>query len=302
LLNHKIPIGLISYSNGEPNKLKLISEISTSREDIKKKSLPKGSERYWAKYVDATPHLIWTLLDVAFKLNDNDDRRSKIWEIFFDEFYVPKENQNKLEEFESKVYFWDREPMKPLSTTIKQLKKKVESEELTIEEGIKILKTRIDHNFTGDNLYHSYRKNYFPLLDHLGLWDDQAYLTELGYELHKKGKLHGATSNTFRDYLAKIFLVEGKHLDLILDIEKFTRNVNVNSSEEARKIAYANLEEKGLVQKNPNRATSECAGKFFSNELQLWVHLGLLNKNGSYYIKNKGFMFNWEEITRMISL
>lgn len=303
VMNEKLPIGLIIYKNDNTSDLELAFDIqNTAIGQIKTKTLAKES-RYWAKYVDTTPHLIWLLLDVAFKEESSEDRRKKIWETFFDTYYFPKYNQERLEIFNSFIKTFDGKGfLKPFSKVIGTLIKEVENNEISESEAISKIHDRIDHNFVGDNLFNSYRKNYFPFLDHLGLWDEQANLTEIGYELHKIGKLHGPTSKNFKDHLAKLILVEGKHLDLILDIEKYTRNKNFESSEEARIAAYDKLEEKGLVKKNPNRSPSE-SKKYFSNEMQLWTHLGILDKEGrTQFVSNKGFLFNWEEITRIISI
>ena len=127
-----------------------------------------------------------------------------------------------------------------------------------------------------------------------------ACITPLGYDLHKTGKLHGPVSKAFKDHLARVILVEGKHLDLILDIEKYTRNKPLRASLEARQRVYDKFEEKGLVKQNPNRSASG-SRKNFSNEMQLWVHLGVLRKTGSSYFQpGKGFDFDWRAITRII--
>lgn len=301
-LNEKVPIGLISYKNDDPSQVQILKEISLDIE-IESRTSAKEDSRYWAKYMDTTPHLIWTLLDIAFKLEDNDDRRKKIYRKFFDDYYFPLESRETLQVFDSKIKLWDGTAMRPFSVTIKKLQNNIEEGTTTREEALAKIRHESNPSFTKDNLYNSYRKNYFPFLDHLGLWDDQGYLTERGYELHKQGKLHGPTSKTFKDYLTKTILVDGKHLDLILDIERSTRNQPFSTSEEARKHAYHDLEQRGLVKKNPGRAMSEDGGKFFSNEMQLWTHLGVLKKeDGTQYVSARGFLFDWDEITRIISM
>jgi hypothetical protein len=298
-LNEKIPVGLISYNNNDPTKLTLLRDISTNNITLNKSQMPRDT-RYWAKYIDTTPNLIWLILDLAFKTESTGDRRKIIWESFFNKYYFPINKRNQFEAFESEIKLWDRKPMKPFSKILIDLNRKI-VQGLSHEEARRILAQKINPNSTQDNLFNSYRKNYFPFIDHLGLWDDNANLTDLGYELHKNGKLNGSTSNAFKDCLAKIILIQGKHLDLILDIEKATRNQDFKTSEEARIHAYNLLETKGLVKKNENRSI-EGNKKYFSNEMQLWSHLNILVKDSNrYFIPKKGFTFNWEEITRIIS-
>ena len=253
-LNKKIPIGLISYSDDDPSELKLLLEILVPEKNLKRGHLQRDS-RYWAKYVDATPDLIWTLLDLASSIQEREDRSKTIWRVFFDKYYYPEKFRDKLEIFDSKIKFWDGTSyLKPFSSTITELNKEVKEGRLSAEAAKKIISEKINPDFVGDNLFNSYKKNYFPLMDHLGLWDDQLHLSEIGYELHKIGKLHGSTSKSFKDHLTKVILIRGKHLDLILDIEKSTRNEKLENSEEARRHAYHELEGRGLVKKNPNRA------------------------------------------------
>jgi len=298
-LSEKLPVGLISYKNSDPGELEILSEITTEAE-VEQKSAPRNT-RYWAKYVDTCPHLVWILLNIAFNLESEGDRRKEIYRKFFDEFYFPEEHWDQLQIFDSRIVYWDGSPMHPFSTTIRKLNRDINNGDLTRGEALHKIREKIDHNFVGDNLYNSYRKNYFPFLDHLRLWDDQGFLTPLGYDLHKTGKLHGPTSKAFKDHLARIILIEGKHLDLILDIEKYTRNKPLETSLEARTHVYDKFEEKGLVKQNPKRSVSGMR-KNFSNEMQLWVHLGVLRKTGnSYFQRKKGFDFDWGEITRIIS-
>jgi hypothetical protein len=114
--------------------------------------------------------------------------------------------------------------------------------------------------------------------------------------------LHKPTSKYFQDFLAKVTLIEGKHLELINDIEKFTRNKLFQTKNDAIKDLLDYFENNGYIKKNPNRAQTG-ARKFLQSEFQLWGKLCLANKEGaSYFIPEKGFAFNWKEITRIISL
>ena len=162
---------------------------------------------------------------------------------------------------------------------LKKWKEQIEEGTLSREEALNQLRIATNIEGTGDITYWQIRKNFFPFIDHIGAWDEFGYLTEVGYELHKIGKIHGPTSKTFYDYVAKILLIEGKHLDLILDIEKFTRNKGFEDRDSAIENVIEKLIEKGLI--------SGQGAKKFTNEFQLWGQLGLVFKeSGSYYASN----------------
>jgi hypothetical protein len=302
-INSKFPIGLVVYKNDNPLDLEIVKEIDN---DLNPRTMTDNRNvgSYWATYKDSNPHTIWLLLDIAYNLDERTDRKDKIWEEFFDNYYCPKNKKYNGEECVSNVNHWNEGFGKGFSETFKPLKDDFKDNRITLGQLTQEIDNIIGKNNTGDSLYKSYSKNRMPLLAHLGLWDEQYYLTESGYDLHKTGKIYGPNSNVFKDKLAKIILIEGKHLDLILDIENSTRNKNFNSVGDAKKEVTDQLEDKGLIKRNPNRSPDPNNAKDdFESEFQLWNKVGFVLKQGrSFYIKNKGFNFDWSEITRILSL
>ena len=133
---------------------------------------------------------------------------------------------------------------------------------------------------------------------------NQKYLTDEGYEFHKQGKIHNPTTSAFQDYFAKVVLVNGKHLDLIVDLEEFIKpycKQKNQTSSGAREYVFNEFYKKGYVTQNPNRTKLGKRTKtYFSDEFALWDKLNFINKTEkSAYTSNHGFDFNWREITRI---
>jgi hypothetical protein len=302
-IENKIAVGLVVYSVNNYKNVAIEVDVTTP-------NIPSTSTRednpgnYWAAWRDVPPHQVWLLLDEAYKMGDYANRLEKVWQNFFDTYYFPPGNRETIQPTESKIYMWDGiNKLLPFEVKKKELRERVQAGQLTVEEAIrKIKQDASSRPEIRDNLYKDYKKNAKNFLTHLGLWDDEAHLTEVGFELHKVGKLHKPTSKYFQDFLAKVTLIEGKHLELINDIEKFTRNKLFQTKNDAIKDLLDYFENNGYIKKNPNRAQTG-ARKFLQSEFQLWGKLCLANKEGaSYFIPEKGFAFNWKEITRIISL
>jgi hypothetical protein len=195
----------------------------------------------------------------------------------------------------------DGTPFLVLSKTKINLKKKVDNGNLTEKEAFFILKKKTDPTFVGDNLFNSYKKNYITLLKNLQLIDDDGHLSEQGMNLHRVGKLHGQLGETFKNCFTNILCFEGKHLELILDVEKLTRNVNFNNVQEAISFIHKEYIKKGLFKPNPGRGDGKKT--FLKYERIIWGHLGLLDKiNRGQYTDNAGFNFNWHNIAKICSI
>jgi hypothetical protein len=293
-IKNKMPVALVVYDYQNPTNI-LIHKEPTVEINIGQLTLSEAqSGRYWAKWIDLPLHALWVLLDISYKIDDEGDRKRNIWNKFFLEYVYPEQYRNQFEEYESEIQLVNGEKYKPMRKKLAKWKKQIEDGILTREEALNELSVSTNIQGTGDITYWQYRKNFFPFIDHIGAWDEFGYLTEIGYELHKIGKIHGPTSRTFYDYVAKILLIEGKHLDLILDIEKYTRNKGFDNRDIAIENVIEKLIEKGLI--------SGQGAKKFTNEFQLWGQLGLVFKeSGSYYVRNKGFNFDWEKITSLLA-
>ncbi|CEP43682.1 hypothetical protein [Paraclostridium sordellii] len=310
-LNKKIPLGLISYNPNDINDVKLLAEIDISKENIPKtKELKPGT--YWATFRDTYPDAIWRILDIAYNMEiDEYNRKSKVWDKFYkgyllpipDEFFEKEEIDSDLWLESIKTYRWDKDEKQFIGEDdLKKAKEAVESGEKDIELALNEIKNKFINPSGKDNKSDQLKKNNLNLINHLGLWDDQANLTTIGLDLHRVGKLYGSTSNMFIDYLAKIILIEGKHLDLILEVDGIIKdNIETKSTKnEAIENLYEIMDSQGKIKKNPNRSQSSTRD-FLESEQQLWGKLGILNKKGiSYFVKGKGYNFNWDRITSLL--
>ena len=290
-----MPIGLIVYDSQNPTKILVHKEpvLKIKKSKMSKKSANEG--RYWAKWLDFPTQAIWILLDLAYTIDTNTkDKKKAIWDEFFLTYIYPKKYHNKFDSYNTGIVNDNGKPYRPLQDKLKKWKEGITDGSTTNKNALDELKAATDmSNQKGDRPYTHGRKNSFPFLNNLGVWDDFGNLSEIGYELHKIGKIHGSQSKTFIDALSKVVMLDGKHLDLILDIEKYTRNKKFDTRKNAISHVIDELTKKGLI--------SGKGSKEFSNEFQLWGRLGLVKKIGSsYYIKNKGFNFNWERITSLI--
>jgi len=206
----------------------------------------------------------------------------------------PAKFRNQFEPYNSPIINMNGEYYKPLEGKLKKWGNNIQNGSITESIALKELNKATNINGTGDIYYWQIRKNFFPFINHIKAWDEYGYLTDIGYEIHKIGKIHGATSQVFYDYIAKILLTEGKHLDLILDIEKYTRNKLFENKDKAIEFVIEKLIKKGLLSGNGN--------KRLSNEFQLWGHLNLVRKiSNTYYTKHKGIKFNWDKITSLLN-
>jgi hypothetical protein len=291
----KMPIGLIIYDYREPKDILIYQEpnIEIAKTSLSINEISKG--RYWAKWVDLPLHALWVILDISYNLGEvNGDRLRKVWDKFFLDYVYPKQFRNQFNPFNSSIMNMNGNFYKPMEKKLQKWNDAIINGTISQDTALEELKKSTDIDGTGDIYYWQIRKNFFPFIHHIKAWDEYGYLTDIGYEIHKIGKIHGPTSQLFYDYIAKILLTEGKHLDLILDIEKYTRNKSFENKDKAIEFVIENLIKKGLLSGNGN--------KKLSNEFQLWGHLNLVTKiSNTYYSKNKGINFNWDRITSLLN-
>ena len=293
-ISHKMPIALVVYDHENITNIVAYIEpsVEISETTLNKKEASSG--RYWAKWLDLPLHALWILVDISY--NDKikgEDRKRAIWDSFFLTYIYPKPFREQFNAYDSSIKLVNGKNYQPMHKKLKKWKELIDKKILTQEQAISELRKATNIEGKGDITYWQYRKNFLPFIDHLAIWDEFGYLTEVGYEVHRVGKIHGATSKTFYNYIAKLVLLQGKHLDLILDIEKYTRNLSFKNQDEALENIIKNLKSKGLISGEGN--------KKFQNEFQLWGQLGLIKKIGrGYYVKNNGFNFDWGRITMLL--
>ena len=122
-------------------------------------------------------------------------------------------------------------------------------------------------------------KNYMKAVDHLDLWDSNYILTESGRKYLNIGLNYGANSEELFLYFGKLFLEDGNHFDLIMDLEKSIKGELFESNTKAREFSQKYMEEMGLYKRNPSRAVKEGNTKIFQNEFQLWGKLNIFKDN-----------------------
>ena len=303
----KVPIGLVSY-NHESMDLKILVDIINL--DLETKT-EKGYGRYWAKFIDTNPHIVYLALKISATNNfDSQNRKEAVWKTFFDKYILPDKHRLTLDHIESVIDHWGIKKLEPFINKKKELRGLVKSGFFTRAEAIEELlehtsnegRPSLSSSTQGDNLYKSYRKNYFTFLDHLKLWDENANLTQLGNELYEIGKTYGYNSEKYFFKFAQIFLVQGKHYDLIQDIKKYSHGLEFDSITDAKKHVFSKFEDAGLIKRNIARAVEAGRTKLFSMQFQAWTKLGIIsNKPSERYTSGFGFNFNEKRIEEILN-
>lgn len=316
-INKILPVGLIIYDI-TTNKPSLRFEIETTIESI---NISDFEGTYWATFRDSYPDSVWRILDIAYITEKQENRKKLIWDHFYYKYLLPipldfwtKGNLDDWSNY-SKTYTWDDSiPQIIGKTTVNNLKNKLNNGSITLANAKTILKNKYFGAKSGDVPYNQLQKNIFNFINNLNLLNDFFYLTDTGFDLHKVGKLYGSTSQIFKDSLARVVLIHGKHLDLILEISKLQKKIinclksgslTVPSSINERKFVLQEIENdfynNGKLKINSARITSG-SRDFLSSEFQLWGGLGLVEKNSSrsYYTEGIGFNYNWDKITDIL--
>ena len=300
----KLPIGLVRYEIDAEKKISIERLVDIDIDLLLDKKTEKGFGRYWAKFIDTCPEAIYLSLDVskAHKSDNVGNKRGwEIWKIFFDKYYFPIENQNTLNHKPSKIIYWNNEPMNPFINKKKDLLKLVKEKNISKEAALEELKqhtfyggrpTRSDST-QGDNLFKSYRKNLFTFISHLGLWDENFNLTDIGEKYYIFGKKYGGHSKEFTNYIGKLMLTEGRLYEFIKDLKHYS-NPDLDYTN-AKKDIFDKFENDGLVKRNFGRARVKNRTKLFGMELQAVSHLGILPSRNRWIV-GKGFNFDDNKI------
>lgn len=155
----------------------------------------------------------------------------------------------------------------------------------------------------------SWGKNYRNFVTHLGwlLPGPDGRLTAEGLEAHHVGHLYGSDSRVFLDHIARGVLVAGKHLVLINAINAYQDSLKSIPTPERQWLdeVELHLENEGLLKRNPGRhaaAKKKVVREFMKSEKTLWRKLELVVPNGGrVFHRSRGFIFNWERITSLVS-
>ncbi|NOR55166.1 MAG: hypothetical protein GQ531_03060 [Sulfurovum sp.] len=299
-----LPIGLILYNDDEAKDVEIRVDISPELQ-ITSKGSATSEGRFWAKHSDLPLHGLWLLLDVAYGANNMHDKKAEVKKVFTDKYYFPPAHQTTLDIIPTEIRKHDGSFLLHMNKIKNALKKAVDDGLKTEEDALAELVEKGSPGIA-DNRTDKTLRAWFPFFIQMNLWDDHCNLTEDGYELHKYGKIHGPNSETFKFYFAKLLLINGKHLELIIEVEKLTRNKDFTSTDDAITSLRSTLIRSGQFRENPNRSAEEDASfhstKFLKYERIIWGWLGFIPKGRDdvQYIAEKGFNFDWERITNIL--
>lgn len=142
------------------------------------------------------------------------------------------------------------------------------------------------------------QRNAFYALRHCGLIDSRGGITLAGLELLHVGKVYGPDSVAFLTLLSRRVLVEGRHLDLILWVEKQSARLSLRTKKTSNTYLAAldtSLVAEGVI--SP-RTKGSSKAHFLRDEPKLWNKLGLLDKKigPQYFYPGEGYRFNWRRI------
>ncbi|MBE5825220.1 MAG: hypothetical protein E7307_01150 [Butyrivibrio sp.] len=155
--------------------------------------------------------------------------------------------------------------------------------------------------------YKAEKQNYKIPMCQLGLWEPETgHITEKGRILLEVSKRHGDSSNVYMNYLAKMILIDGKHLDLIKDLDEFQKSrpeLVPETSVEFFILFDDYMEEKNsLGTRKPSARTTGAKKAYVRDEPKLWNKFGIINSGGKgrYFIPFKGIDFNWDKINEIL--
>ncbi len=155
--------------------------------------------------------------------------------------------------------------------------------------------------------YKSEKQNYKIPMFQLGLWDAlTGHITPKGRALLKIVRKYGAGSSRYMLSLSKLILLEGKHLDLIKDLDDFQKScpeVIPESSAEYFILFDNYMETKGSIgTRKPTAVKTGAKRAYVRDEPKLWNKLGFVIPSGigRYYWPFIGLKFDWKRINEVL--
>lgn len=155
-------------------------------------------------------------------------------------------------------------------------------------------------------------KNYRNFVRHVGFTEADGALTPDGFEAMRLAHQYGPGSQLFLDHMARVLLLEGKHLVLINTINEYQDEHYKTTGPFADEPTWLNavedhLESEGLLERNPARHAAAVRGSargFLKAEKTLWRNLGLIvpagRAGGRVYHAGRGFVFNWTRLSSLV--
>ena len=296
-----LPVGLIVFDNNNPSEISMIHNVDGMLG--RKKVEMRHSGRFWAKHVDLPIPLFHLILHYYYLKKIKERKGDALANCWKEKLLLPGSlrtlKPNDVKDVRGEV-------IKTIAGTknLMYFEKKIEKvkqlsgqrEKDAIVELEKDAKT----DFIGDNYYNSVlTKNIKPFLQHVGVIAD-GDITDYGVKLYHLGLTNGPNSKIFRDYFLKCVLEEGRHLDLIFDLEELSKEYRgKKTTEEIKKIMEKEYEENGMLKRNPKRiANTTSKTGFLKYEFILWNSLCIKEKT-----KGKpDLAFDWRKMTEIFSL
>ncbi len=302
-----VPIGVAAYAPSDAGQpvlpLNLLRPVPNTQ---LRHSTARVESTYWANWRDTHPSELFELLRIADRLAQTGAiSQARIWDDFWDHYWNVNGASTTLAPVNSTLTTFGGQVIKPFEKTKEILRKRIANNQLSTAAALAQLATRASKTVTDSN-YEGLRKNHFNFMNQLGLWDGEGRLLASGVQLREIGIRNGPNSSAFLDALARLVLVEGSHLELILDFEESNEalargTLQATSTADVRGDVWLRLNDRGLIKRNPNRTVSGAKAKL-PEENTLWAHLGLLKKNGSsFFFPDRGLIFDWARIARLIT-
>ena len=141
----------------------------------------------------------------------------------------------------------------------------------------------------------------------LGLWEaETGHITDKGLSLLDVVRTYGVDSQEYFDCLAKIILIDGKHLDLVKDLDDFQKNNPAIIPETSADFFV--LFDEYMISKNsigtrkPSAVTTGAKNAYVRDEPKLWNKLGIIKMQSAarYFKPFVGIEFNWARINEIL--
>lgn len=154
--------------------------------------------------------------------------------------------------------------------------------------------------------YKAEKQNYKIPMCQLGLLELTGHITPKGRKLLAIIRENGVDSQNYLTYLSKLILIDGKHLDLIKDLDDFQKSypeIIPETSEEYFVLFDNYMETKGFLgTRKPSAIKTGAKKAYVRDEPKLWNKLGLIISSGKgrYFWPYVGIKFNWSKINEVL--
>ena len=155
--------------------------------------------------------------------------------------------------------------------------------------------------------YKAEKQNYKIPMCQLGLWDaETGHNTMKGKVLLEISRKHGSDSKRYLNYLSKIILLDGKHLDLIKDLDEFQKGCPELIPEASADFFVLfddyMIKRNSMGTRKPTAVKTGAKKAYVRDEPKLWNKLGIIIPSGQnrYYWPFKGLKFDWNRINEIL--